>query len=272
MELASIARYITESFPGVAPVSAWGELSFFYNPGRRLPRGVYFATLKDKDGENDRASNLQRHGVFRLNIGIDKATYRSLFGPRPARPAAGGVVSTGHDFTALDRLMPHPVYGWMSWVAVLNPGRATFESVKPLLEEGYGLAVGQFDRRATCANRTWSAKCRRPRRFSCPRQGSRTPESRILRGRRVCRPVKRLMCAGSRTAGSRELRIPYQRPLSFACGRRRAGSAASGSGHWPGELQGSMHGRIDCLVREAVILGAIQERLNFPLASGTPAS
>jgi hypothetical protein len=51
--------------------------------------------------------------VFRLSIGIGKATCRSLFGPPPARPTAGGVVATGHDFTSLDRWMPHPLYGRM---------------------------------------------------------------------------------------------------------------------------------------------------------------
>jgi hypothetical protein len=85
--------------------------------------------------------------VFRLNIGISKLTYRSLFGPQPARPAAGGVVDTGHDFTVLDQLLPHPVYGWMSWVSVLNPTAATFETVKPLLVEAYDLAVGKFAKR-----------------------------------------------------------------------------------------------------------------------------
>ena len=133
------------------PVVAWGETSFFYNPGQALPRGVYFATLKAKDGDNDRASNLSRPLVFRLNIGISKPTYRSLFGPPPARPAAGGIVDTGHDFTALDALLPHPVYGWMAWISVLNPSLATFESVKPLLAEAHGMAAAKFRKRVPAA-------------------------------------------------------------------------------------------------------------------------
>lgn len=147
MDSLSINRYITESFDGIHPVSAWGETSFFYNPGQKLPRGVYFATLKDKDGENDRASCLDRADVFRLNIGISKPTYRSLFGPQPARPAAGRVVETSHDFTTVDKLLPHPVYGWMSWVSVLNPSAPTFEKVKPLLAEAHALAVAKYAKR-----------------------------------------------------------------------------------------------------------------------------
>lgn len=148
MEESAVARYICESFPGIVPVEAWGETSFFYNPARALPRGVYFATLKVKDGENDRASHLSRPGVFRLNIGISKPTYRSLLGTPPARPAAGGVVDTGHDFTTMDTVLPHPVYGWMAWISVLNPGAATWETVKPLLAEAHGLAVARFRKRA----------------------------------------------------------------------------------------------------------------------------
>lgn len=151
MEESSIARYIRESFDGIAPVAAWGETSFFYNPGQALPRGVYFATLKGKDGNNDRASALGRPGVFRLNIGISRPTYRSLFGPPPARPVAGGIVATGHDFTALDTLTPHPVYGWMTWVSVLNPGAGTFEQVKPLLAEAHALAAARFSKRVALA-------------------------------------------------------------------------------------------------------------------------
>lgn len=147
MDIVSITEYIDSTFADIHIVKAWGETSFFYNPDRKLPRGIYFVTIKEKNGHNDRASNLDRSEVFRLNIGISKSTFRSLFGQQPSRPQAGRVVDTGHDFTALDQLMPHPVYGWMSWVAVLNPSATTFEGVKPLLSEAYSLAIAKFTNR-----------------------------------------------------------------------------------------------------------------------------
>jgi len=50
-----IAR-ITADFTGVVPKVSWGETAFFYNPGCRLPNGVYFCSIKKKD----RASDLNR--------------------------------------------------------------------------------------------------------------------------------------------------------------------------------------------------------------------
>src|SRR5919108_1666592 len=114
MDEASITRYITDTFAGVdvvhpeasgAPEIAWGDTFFIYDPDRNLePKHRFpFATIVTKDyGDFDRASNLDRPGVFRLNVGVRKETYRSLFGPQPANPPAGGVVDTGHDFSALD--------------------------------------------------------------------------------------------------------------------------------------------------------------------------
>ncbi len=64
----------------------------------------------------------------------------SLCKPQPSRPRAGGVIESGNDFAALGQLIPHLVYGWMSWVCVLIPNAATFETVKPLLSEAYDLA------------------------------------------------------------------------------------------------------------------------------------
>ncbi len=148
MNEGSITQYITDTFDGVHPVEAWGDTFFFYNPGRTHPDEIYFATLKSKDDDGDRASNLDRPSVFRLNIGIGKSTYRSLFGSQPSRPGPGMAVNAGHDFATVDRLLPHPVYGRQYWVCVLNPSEATFQTVvQPLLAEAYDLAVSKYAKR-----------------------------------------------------------------------------------------------------------------------------
>lgn len=140
----SITQYITGTFTGVETAVAEGYTFFFYGSDHRLP----FATLATKDDEYDRASNLDRPSVFRLNIGVSKDTYRSLFGPQPSRPGADGVVNTGHDFTTLNQLLPHPVYAPQAWVCVLSPSDATFqEVVQPLLAEAYDQAVERHAKR-----------------------------------------------------------------------------------------------------------------------------
>ena len=155
MDQASITKYIIDTFPGVeamvgsqeagSPEIAWGDSFFMYDPDRRLEpnRKSPFATIVTKDyGDFDNASNLNRPGVFRLNIGVSKETYRSLFGPPPSAPSPGSVVATGHDFTVLDKILPHPVYAPQSWISILNPSDAIFQSqVQPLLADAYNQAV-----------------------------------------------------------------------------------------------------------------------------------
>jgi hypothetical protein len=140
-----VLEALTTNFAGLVPKATWGETSLFYNPDGILPNGVYFCTIKERDGANDRASQLDRPGVFRLAVGLPPARYEQMFGPRPARPSKGGVVSTADDFTAADVLMPHPVYAWMGWVQVLSPSAATFAELQPLLASSYELAVLKYD-------------------------------------------------------------------------------------------------------------------------------
>ena len=131
MDEAAITEHITEAYPGVDTVVALGATFFFYNPDDGIPKDhtFPFATLVTTD-EHDQSSDLARPSVFRLNVGVSKETFRSLF-------ADGG----DHDFTALDRIMPHPVYGKMYWVCVLNPSAETFETVKQLLAEAHDAAA-----------------------------------------------------------------------------------------------------------------------------------
>lgn len=138
----AIARYLLDTFPGVETTAAMGYTFFFYGSDHKLP----FVTIATQDNEYDRASHLDRPSVFRLNIGVSRDSYRALFGPPPAPPGEAGVVATGHDFAALDQLMPHPVYAPQSWVCVLNPSAATFRGLQPVLAEAYARASNRHAR------------------------------------------------------------------------------------------------------------------------------
>ncbi|GHO59765.1 DUF6194 family protein [Ktedonobacter robiniae] len=154
MNESEISQYIIGTFEGVDVVVASGDSFFFYNPDSNVPpdHRFPFVTLVTSD-INDQFSNLNRPTVFRLNIGISKQTFRSLFGelshPSGRDSAAiSGENSSDYDFTALDQIMPHPVYGRMLWVCVLNPSEETFETkVRQLLAEAYDLAVSKHKRR-----------------------------------------------------------------------------------------------------------------------------
>ncbi|MEL6398838.1 MAG: DUF6194 family protein [Cyanobacteria bacterium J06607_6] len=147
----AIISIICDKLPDIVPKASWGETSLFYNPNRVLPHGVYFCTLKRQDGDNDQASELDRPGVFRVAIGLEPKTYIRLFGSKPERPAKGGIVTADYDFTALNELMPHPIYAWMSWAQILCPSDSQFETIFPLIEEAYQRAIKKFEKKT--ANR-----------------------------------------------------------------------------------------------------------------------
>jgi hypothetical protein len=61
-----------------------------------------FATIVTKDYDGfDSESDLNREGVFRVNIWAGKKTFDGLFGTQGM---------DAHDFAALDTPVPHPVY------------------------------------------------------------------------------------------------------------------------------------------------------------------
>ena len=142
-----ILNYCLQNLEGTVLVKRWGEKGIFYNPDHVLKRGVYILTVKEKDGDNDKGSGLNRENVYRVNLGIRKSTFMELFGAVPKRPSAGGIVDMNYDFTALDKMLPHPVYAWMAWMCVLNPSEQTFEKLKPFIKEAYEYAKEKFKKR-----------------------------------------------------------------------------------------------------------------------------
>ena len=134
MNHTEISQYITRTFQDVHVATAGDNMFFFQDPQRKFP----FVTIV-ADDSYDTFSNLNRDGVFRLNIGVGKQTFQELFGAkRPDR----------YDYTVLDRIMPHPVYGNLYWICVLNPGQHTFERIIPLLAEAYELSVARYSKPA----------------------------------------------------------------------------------------------------------------------------
>lgn len=136
MDELAVENYITTTFPGVETTTNFGYTFFFYGADHMLP----FATIASSDNEYEHISQLDRPGVFRLNIGVSKQTFETLFGT--AKVDVGG-----YDFTALDVIMPHPDYAKQYFICVLSPSEATFERVRALLAEAYEIAVRRDTRR-----------------------------------------------------------------------------------------------------------------------------
>ena len=131
---AEITSWITETYPGTVIAEAMGA-TFFSLDDRHWPN---FATIVTTDEHDMGApSNLARPGVFRLNIGLGKATFERVVG-----------ITTEADYAVLDRIVPHPVYAKQRWIAILNPSRRTFdEIVKPLIAEAHERLAGPRRRR-----------------------------------------------------------------------------------------------------------------------------
>ena len=116
---AAIVRYILDTYPDADLVEAMNAYFFSVDSEKHWPN---FATLVTTD-EHDDASDLDRPGVFRLNLGVDRPTFERIAAADPEP-----------DFSAFDRLLPHPVYGQQLWISILNPSHETFaETVVPLI-------------------------------------------------------------------------------------------------------------------------------------------
>lgn len=133
MDEESLANYIL-GLPDVRfDTSADGARFFFYGREKMLP----FATLVNSDA-HDQVSDLNRPGAFRLNVGVGRKTFLSLF------PDKGSVDC---DYTAPDVIMPHPDYARLFWICIVNPSEATFDQVRELLGEAYAAARAKEARR-----------------------------------------------------------------------------------------------------------------------------
>lgn len=131
-----ITSYLTSTFENVESSTDLSYVFFFYRDDHMVP----FATIAYSGNEYEKVSKLERPGVYRLNIGVSREAFQSLFG-------TDKINVSDYDFTALDSIMPHPDYSAQLFICVLSPSEATFERIKPLLAEAYDIAVKKYNRR-----------------------------------------------------------------------------------------------------------------------------
>jgi len=132
---------VKASEAGGAPEVAWGDSFFFYDPEGDVPaeRRLPFATIVTKDYDGfDMASDLNRHGVYRLNLAVGRVRFEQLVGYPPAQHAAH---EEDFDYRALDCILPHPVYATQAWVSILNPGDKTSALARSLIVEAHSRAA-----------------------------------------------------------------------------------------------------------------------------------
>ena len=122
----AIVRAILETWPETDMVGIPGAWFFSLDPEKHFPN---FATIVTTDEHDEGTpSELSRPGVFRLNIGVGRATFESVADDAMSEP----------DYATLDQMFPHPVYAKQLWISILNPSDVTFRDiVLPLLTEAH---------------------------------------------------------------------------------------------------------------------------------------
>jgi hypothetical protein len=142
MTIDELDRMI-RAYDGVWVLEAQDDLFYLFDPAADLPpeRQQPFATIVTGD-HYEKVSRLDEPGAWRLNIGLTKATYTSLFGPVPTERDADWVLDSEHDYTARNTLMPHPFYASQYWVAIVNP--VELEPLSSLLDEAHEFAARKY--------------------------------------------------------------------------------------------------------------------------------
>ena len=131
-----ITSYITDTFEHVETAINLGYTFFFYRDDHMHA----FATIASTGNEYEKISNLDRPGVYRLNIGVSRGTFQELFGK-------GKIDISTYDFSALDTVMPHPDYSSQHFLCVLSPSETTFGQIGSLLAEAYEVARQRYNKR-----------------------------------------------------------------------------------------------------------------------------
>lgn len=125
-----------------SPEIAWGD-TFVYcrKEDGTIPK-MPFVTIVTKDYDGfDCESQLNRGGLFRLNVEIGRERFEETFGFKPDECDKNRIE---FDFAAKDRFFPHPVYGKSGWVCIINPTDESRNLVESQLNFAFRFAQKRY--------------------------------------------------------------------------------------------------------------------------------
>ncbi|MBM9466688.1 DUF6194 family protein [Nakamurella leprariae] len=125
-----------------APEIAWGDHFLYWSADGAVPERVQpYATVVTKDYPDDDRSDLDPPDRWRVNVHVGRARFAELTGEDTRH------ISDRWDFAVADVMLPHPVYGALGWVSVVNPGERTSATVLALLRDAHERARARAERR-----------------------------------------------------------------------------------------------------------------------------
>lgn len=136
---ASVFVQVAKSGDG-SPEIAWGDTFFYVYNKNGEPSKMPFTTIVTKyyDGF-DSESNLNRGGLYRLNIKVGKRKFEELFKfePKEFEKKRGQF-----NFASINKLFPHPLYGSQGWTSIINPDKESAKLIYTLLDFSLERALG----------------------------------------------------------------------------------------------------------------------------------
>lgn len=133
MNQAEVEQFVA-SLDNVQREENYGYTFFFVGDDHRMG----FVTIANSDNEYDSVSNLNRKGVFRINIGVSRKTFESLF---------AGSNAENIDYSVLNVFLPHPDYAKQNFICILNPSGENAEVTKKLIIEAHALVASRYQRK-----------------------------------------------------------------------------------------------------------------------------
>ena len=133
MNQAEVEQFVAK-LDNVQREENYGYTFFYVGDDHRMG----FVTIANSDNEYDSVSNLNREGVFRVNIGVSRKTFDSLFAASNAENV---------DYSVLNVFLPHPDYAKQNFICILNPSGENVEETKKLIVEAHALAAARYQRK-----------------------------------------------------------------------------------------------------------------------------